>query len=157
MAFAAARMILKDKRRKSKEDFAPPTRQRSKVQLLTKLLLHNLADYEKYMIRSIETFIKRLMDQLYNISMFSSTTWLNLIIPIKNTVITVCNNFQTINWNWNEKETKIMKLQLFPDKNAGSWLNNHFVPRTNYYIYIHIFLMGRTRSFYSLRALIKTF
>lgn len=30
MAFAAARMILKDKRRKSKEDFAPP-RQRSKV------------------------------------------------------------------------------------------------------------------------------
>lgn len=30
MAFAAARMILKDKRRKSKEDFVPP-RQRSKV------------------------------------------------------------------------------------------------------------------------------
>ncbi|CAG9802104.1 unnamed protein product [Chironomus riparius] len=30
MAFAAARMILKDKRRKSKEDFAPP-RQRSKA------------------------------------------------------------------------------------------------------------------------------
>lgn len=33
MAFAAARMILKDKRRKSKEDFAPPPRQRSKVDL----------------------------------------------------------------------------------------------------------------------------
>ena len=33
MAFAAARMILKDKRRKSKEDFAPP-RQRSKVDLM---------------------------------------------------------------------------------------------------------------------------
>ncbi|CAO1393485.1 unnamed protein product [Diamesa serratosioi] len=31
MAFAAARMILKDKRRKSKEDFAPPPRQRSKA------------------------------------------------------------------------------------------------------------------------------
>lgn len=32
MAFAAARMILKDKRRKSKEDFAPvPVRNRSKV------------------------------------------------------------------------------------------------------------------------------
>lgn len=35
MAFAAARMILKDKRRKSKEDFAPP-RQRSKVEALQK-------------------------------------------------------------------------------------------------------------------------
>lgn len=35
MAFAAARMILKDKRRKSKEDFVPP-RQRSKVDALTK-------------------------------------------------------------------------------------------------------------------------
>lgn len=33
MAFAAARMILKDKRRKSKEDFVPP-RQRSKVDVL---------------------------------------------------------------------------------------------------------------------------
>lgn len=31
MAFAAARMILKDKRRKSKEDFTPPQRTRSKV------------------------------------------------------------------------------------------------------------------------------
>lgn len=31
MAFAAARMILKDKRRKSKEDFVPPQRTRSKV------------------------------------------------------------------------------------------------------------------------------
>ena len=31
MAFAAARMILKDKRRKSKEEFSTPTRQRSKV------------------------------------------------------------------------------------------------------------------------------
>lgn len=31
MAFAAARMILKDKRRKSKEDFAAPARNRSKV------------------------------------------------------------------------------------------------------------------------------
>ena len=31
MAFAAARMILKDKRRKSKDDFAQPTRTRSKV------------------------------------------------------------------------------------------------------------------------------
>lgn len=34
MAFAAARLILKDKRRKSKEDFAPPPpRTRSKVQM----------------------------------------------------------------------------------------------------------------------------
>lgn len=33
MAFAAARMILKDKRRKSKDDFAPPSRTRSKVLL----------------------------------------------------------------------------------------------------------------------------
>lgn len=31
MAFAAARMILKDKRRKSKEDFGAPARGRSKV------------------------------------------------------------------------------------------------------------------------------
>lgn len=31
MAFAAARMILKDKRRKSKEEYVPPTRTRSKV------------------------------------------------------------------------------------------------------------------------------
>jgi hypothetical protein len=31
MAFAAARMILKDKRRKSKEEYAPPQRTRSKV------------------------------------------------------------------------------------------------------------------------------
>ncbi|KAL5276839.1 hypothetical protein ACFFRR_002198 [Megaselia abdita] len=31
MAFAAARMILKDKRRKSKEEFSTPTRQRSKA------------------------------------------------------------------------------------------------------------------------------
>lgn len=31
MAFAAARMILKDKRRKSKEEFQPPQRTRSKV------------------------------------------------------------------------------------------------------------------------------
>lgn len=37
MAFAAARMILKDKRRKSKEDFAPP-RQRSKVEHVFPLL-----------------------------------------------------------------------------------------------------------------------
>lgn len=31
MAFAAARMILKDKRRKSKEDMVAPNRNRSKV------------------------------------------------------------------------------------------------------------------------------
>lgn len=31
MAFAAARMILKDKRRKSKEEFPASTRNRSKV------------------------------------------------------------------------------------------------------------------------------
>jgi hypothetical protein len=37
MAFAAARMILKDKRRKSKEDFVPP-RQRSKVDDNIKLI-----------------------------------------------------------------------------------------------------------------------
>lgn len=34
MAFAAARMILKDKRRKSKEEFTAPARNRSKVLLL---------------------------------------------------------------------------------------------------------------------------
>lgn len=40
MAFAAARMILKDKRRKSKEDFAPPPpRTRSKVWMNYKFVL----------------------------------------------------------------------------------------------------------------------
>lgn len=38
MAFAAARMILKDKRRKSKEDFTPPQRTRSKVFTLVEIL-----------------------------------------------------------------------------------------------------------------------
>lgn len=39
MAFAAARMILKDKRRKSKEEFSAPARNRSKV-LLYPLIFH---------------------------------------------------------------------------------------------------------------------
>lgn len=34
MAFAAARMILKDKRRKSKEEYVTPARTRSKVFLI---------------------------------------------------------------------------------------------------------------------------
>lgn len=38
MAFAAARMILKDKRRKSKEEYVPPTRTRSKVWFIYTIL-----------------------------------------------------------------------------------------------------------------------
>ena len=54
MAFAAARMILKDKRRKSKEDFAPPPRQRSKVDLYI-LFIYNLC-FVSFILKCVTNF-----------------------------------------------------------------------------------------------------
>lgn len=60
MAFAAARMILKDKRRKSKEEFSAPARNRSKV--LSLIVYHNLINsIPVYLIYSNLLHIRNLL------------------------------------------------------------------------------------------------
>lgn len=72
MAFAAARMILKDKRRKSKEDFVPPQRTRSKV---FSIIAYNF--YVAAIESNRKTKKKKYRTQIYYIFIYNLHTTTN--------------------------------------------------------------------------------
>lgn len=68
MAFAAARMILKDKRRKSKEEYVPPTRTRSKVINLMKMfILYRMVDCRHPLLQRIKSIDEIRSNVIYQI------------------------------------------------------------------------------------------